>query len=63
MGPFQAGKYIMYVGFSIFLVVAIISPYGPLKKLFFIVGVLILGAISLGANKLLGLLYDKITKK
>ncbi|HDR6275758.1 MULTISPECIES: hypothetical protein [Bacillus] len=47
----------------ILLVVAILSPYNLFKKIYFIIGVLIIGAISLGANKLFELVHSKFNKK
>ncbi|MEW8981171.1 hypothetical protein ACTFQ8_12995 [Bacillus cereus group sp. MYBK40-2] len=47
----------------ILLVVAILSPYNLFKKIYFIIGVLIIGAISLDANKLFELVHSKFNKK
>ncbi|SFC03279.1 hypothetical protein SAMN04488168_101517 [Bacillus sp. 491mf] len=63
MSPFKSGKIIICIAISIFLVFAIFSPYGLTKKILFIVCILLLGAFSLGANKLLGSIYDKFINK
>ncbi|EPY7700990.1 hypothetical protein BKK39_03675 [Bacillus cereus] len=47
----------------ILLVVAILSPYNLFKKIYFIIGVLIIGAISLGTNKFFELVHSKFNKK
>ncbi len=47
----------------ILLVVAILSPYNLFKKIYFIIGVLIIGAISLGANKFFERVHSKFNKK
>ncbi|HFJ9421722.1 hypothetical protein COK69_00225 [Bacillus cereus] len=47
----------------ILLVVAILSPYNLFKKIYFIIGVLIISAISLGANKFFELVHSKFDKK
>ncbi|MBJ8105084.1 MULTISPECIES: hypothetical protein [Bacillus cereus group] len=63
MQSFKAGKYITYVAIAILLVVAITSPYELPKKIGFIIGVLILGACALGANKLYERMYSKFNNK
>lgn len=47
----------------ILLVVAILSPYNLFKKIYFIIGILVIGAISLGTNKFFELIHSKFNKK
>jgi hypothetical protein len=63
MQVFKVGKFITYVAIAIFLVVAIISPYNLPKKIAFIIFILILGAFSLGINKIFERVYSKFNKK
>lgn len=63
MQAFKVGKLVTFVAIIILLVVAILSPYNLLKKIYFIIGVLIIGAISLGANKFFELIHSKFDKK
>ena len=63
MQAFKVGKLVTFVAIIILLVVAILSPYSLFKKIYFIIGVLIIGAISLGANKLFELIHSKFNKK
>ena len=62
MQAFKVGKLVTFVAIII-LVVAILSPYNLFKKIYFIIGVLIIGAISLGANKFFELIHSKFDKK
>ena len=59
----KVGKLVTFVAIIILLVVAILSPYNLFKKIYFIIGVLIIGAISLGANKFFELIHSKFNKK
>lgn len=63
MQAFKVGKLVTFVAIIILLVVAILSPYSLFKKIYFIIGVLIIGAISLGANKFFELVHSKFNKK
>lgn len=63
MQAFKVGKLVTFVAIIILLVVAILSPYNLFKKIYFIIGVLIIGAISLGANKFFELIHNKFNKK
>ncbi|HFJ9493731.1 hypothetical protein [Bacillus cereus] len=60
---FKVGKLVTFVAIIILLVVAILSPYNLFKKIYFIIGVLIIGAISLGTNKFFELIHSKFNKK
>ncbi|OSM09527.1 hypothetical protein BTH38_30095 [Bacillus toyonensis] len=63
MQAFKVGKLVTFVAIIILLVVAILSPYDLFKKIYFIIGVLIIGAISFGANKFFELVHSKFNKK
>ncbi|HHY0836809.1 TPA: hypothetical protein ACVW80_002764 [Bacillus thuringiensis] len=63
MQAFKVGKLVTFVAIIILLVVAILSPYNLFKKIYFIIGVLIIGTISLGANKFFELIHSKFNKK
>ncbi|MCU5471569.1 hypothetical protein [Bacillus paranthracis] len=63
MDPIKAGKYITYVAVVILLIFSMLLPYSLPKKIALIIFVLILGAISLGANKVVGRLYKKLKQK
>lgn len=58
MDPIKVRKYITYVAVAILLIFAMLLPYSLLKKMALIIFVLILGAISLGANKV-GRIHNK----
>ena len=62
MQAFKVGKLVTFVAIIILLVVAILSPYSLFKKIYFIIGVLIIGAISLGANKFLNWYIVNLTR-
>ncbi|MBP3969145.1 hypothetical protein KAF80_08730 [Bacillus sp. WL1] len=59
MDPIKAGKYVTYVAVLILLIFSMLLPYNLPKKIALIIFVLILGAISLGANKVVGRIYNK----
>lgn len=63
MQPFKAGKYITYVAVVILLIFSMLLPYSLPKKIALIIFVLILGAISFGANKVVGRIYKKFKQK
>ncbi|EMX0191280.1 MULTISPECIES: hypothetical protein [Bacillus] len=63
MQSFKAGKYITYVAVVILLIFSMLLPYSLPKKIALIIFVLILGAISLGANKVVGRIYKKFKQK
>ncbi|MBJ8053354.1 hypothetical protein JDS87_15580 [Bacillus cereus] len=59
MDPIKMGKYITYVAVAILLIFSMLLPYSLPKKIALITFVLILGAISLGANKVVGRIHNK----
>ncbi|MGH1281020.1 hypothetical protein [Bacillus basilensis] len=59
MDPFKMGKYITYVAVTILLIFSMLLPYSLPKKIALITFVLIIGAISLGANKVVGRIDNK----
>ncbi|AXO92792.1 hypothetical protein C3496_16310 [Bacillus anthracis] len=59
MRSLKAGKYITYVAVLILLIFSMLLPYSLPKKIALIIFVLILGAISLRANKVVGRIYNK----
>ncbi len=59
MRSLKAGKYITYVAVLILLIFSMLLPYSLPKKIALIIIFLILGAISLGANKVVGRIYNK----
>ncbi|KMQ06234.1 MULTISPECIES: hypothetical protein [Bacillus] len=59
MQPLKAGKYITYVAVVILLIFSMLLPYSLPKKIALITFVLIIGAISLGTNKVVGRIYNK----
>ncbi len=59
MDPIKVRKYITYVAVAILLIFAMLLPYSLPKKMALIIFVLILGAISLGANKVVGRIHNK----
>ncbi|PGZ49078.1 hypothetical protein COE56_18650 [Bacillus anthracis] len=63
MRSLKAGKYITYVAVVILLIFSMLLPYSLPKKIALIIFVLILGAISLGANKVVGRIYKKFKQK
>lgn len=63
MDPIKAGKYITYVAVVVLLIFSMLLPYSLPKKIALIIFVLILGAISLGANKVVGRIYKKFKQK
>ncbi|PGW77223.1 hypothetical protein [Bacillus thuringiensis] len=63
MQSFKVGKYITYVAVVILLIFSMLLPYSLPKKIALIIFVLILGAISLGANKVVGRIYKKFKQK
>ncbi|KZD43388.1 hypothetical protein CN507_29690 [Bacillus cereus] len=63
MDPIKMGKYITYVAVAILLIFSMLLPYSLSKKIALIIFVLILGAISLGVNKVVGRIYNKFKQK
>ncbi|MCW9129895.1 hypothetical protein OF830_02745 [Bacillus paramycoides] len=59
MDPIKMGKYITCVAVAILLIFSMLLPYSVPKKIVLIIFVLILGAISLGANYVVGRIHNK----
>ncbi|MBE7129961.1 hypothetical protein [Bacillus mycoides] len=63
MDSIKMGKYITYVAVAILLIFSMLLPYSLSKKIALIIFVLILGAISLGVNNVVGRIYNKFKQK